>query len=192
MDEYIDVKQGEEPETRTVKLENALMSVKILHSSETELCAPKDGVQYAPGDRVIVETRYGKDLGEILGIVHEFNVREEDGNGSQPNLYEIVRTATADDLRKFEENRPREAEAFSLCRQKIRQHNLDMKLVSAHYLLDEAKILFFFTADARVDFRELVKDLVTVFKTRIELRQIGVRDESRVLGGVGEIGRAHV
>lgn len=191
MDEMIDLNNSEEPATHTVKLENALASVKILHSSETELCSPGEGVRFEPGDFVVVETRYGKDLGQILGYVHEFNVREEDGGGSQPSLYDIVRIATEEDLTRFHENKAREAEAFSQCRQKIHQHKLDMKLVSAHYLLDEAKILFFFTADARVDFRELVKDLVTVFKTRIELRQIGVRDESRVLGGIGVCGRAY-
>lgn len=191
MDEMIDLNNSEEPATHTVKLENALASVKILHSSETELCSPGEGVRFEPGDFVVVETRYGKDLGQILGYVHEFNVREEDGGGSQPSLYDIVRIASEEDLTRFHENKAREAEAFSQCRQKIHQHKLDMKLVSAHYLLDEAKILFFFTADARVDFRELVKDLVTVFKTRIELRQIGVRDESRVLGGIGVCGRAY-
>jgi cell fate regulator YaaT (PSP1 superfamily) len=187
----LDIKNGDDPITHTVKLEKALTSVKILHSSETELCNPKDASRYKTGDFVVVDTRYGKDLGKILGYVHEFDVRDEDGNGSQPTIYEIFRPAVEEDLKRFEENRRKEKESFIVCKQKIAQHNLDMKLVAAHYLLDEPKILFFFTADARVDFRELVKDLVTVFKTRIELRQIGVRDESRVLGGIGVCGRRY-
>jgi cell fate regulator YaaT (PSP1 superfamily) len=190
MDE-LDIKNGDDPITHTVKLDKALTSVKILHSSETELCNPKDTSRYKTGDYVVVDTRYGKDLGKILGYVHEFDVRDDDGNENQPAIYEILRPAGDEDLNRFEENRRKEKEAFLICKQKIIQHNLDMKLVAAHYLLDEPKILFFFTADARVDFRELVKDLVTVFKTRIELRQIGVRDESRVLGGIGVCGRRY-
>lgn len=191
MDDFPELKQNDDVETRTVKLEKALMSIKVLYSSEILLCAPKEGFSFQAGDRVVVETRYGRDLGEILGVVHEFDLRPGDGGGDQPATYDIVRVAGEEDLRKHEENKVRELEAYALCRKKIRQHNLDMKLVSAHYLLEEAKILFFFTADARVDFRDLVKDLVSVFKTRIELRQIGVRDESRVLGGIGVCGRSY-
>ncbi len=194
MDENIDVKmsgEDQEAEQLTVKLEKALLSVKILHSSETELCNPKEAQSLKTDDVVVVETRYGKDLGRILGFVREFAVNGNENPGNLPTVYEIVRLATEDDCRRFEENKRKESEAFNICRQKIAQHNLDMKLVSAYYLFDEAKILFFFTADARVDFRELVKDLVSVFKTRIELRQIGVRDESRVLGGIGVCGRLY-
>jgi cell fate regulator YaaT (PSP1 superfamily) len=190
MDEFIEDQPGDEPATQTIKLEKAFMVAKILHSSETELCSPKGGMQINPGDYVVLATRYGKDLGRILGPAHEFNIRIEDGN-NQPPMHEVVRLATEEDLRKYEESHSKEAEAFTVCKQKILQHNLDMKLVSAHYILDEPKILFFFTADARVDFRELVKDLVTIFKMRIELRQIGVRDESRVMGGIGVCGRRY-
>lgn len=101
----------------------------------------------------------------------------------------IDRLATPDDLRRYQENQEKEGEALKLCREKIARHGLDMKLVTAHYLLGEPKLLFFFTADVRVDFRELVKDLVSIFRIRIELRQIGVRDESRVLGGLAVCGR---
>ncbi|MDR1931853.1 MAG: hypothetical protein LBQ57_03410 [Spirochaetales bacterium] len=188
MDEFIEEQGADDPATRTIKLEKAFMVAKILHSSETELCSPKESMQLQAGDYVILATRYGKDIGRILGPVHEFNMRLDEGAG-QPSLHEVVRMATEEDLRRYEESRAKEEEAFTLCKQKILQHNLDMKLVSAHYIFDEAKILFFFTADARVDFRELVKDLVTVFKMRIELRQIGVRDESRVMGGIGVCGR---
>lgn len=114
----------------------------------------------------------------------------------QPRLVEvdgdvdwIDRLATPDDLRRYQENLEKEGEALRLCREKVFRHGLDMKLVTAHYLLGEPKLLFFFTADVRVDFRELVKDLVSIFRIRIELRQIGVRDESRVLGGLAVCGR---
>jgi cell fate regulator YaaT (PSP1 superfamily) len=186
-DEFIDDHSADEPATQTIKLEKAFMVAKILHSSETELCSPKEGMQLKPGDHVVLATRYGKDLGRIMGFAHEFSVRADEGTG-QPPLREIVRIATPEDLKRYADFKVKEEEAFTVCKQKIIQHRLEMKLVSAHYIFDEAKILFFFTADARVDFRELVKDLVTVFKTRIELRQIGVRDESRVLGGCGVCG----
>ncbi|MCX7026040.1 MAG: regulatory iron-sulfur-containing complex subunit RicT, partial [Spirochaetes bacterium] len=101
----------------------------------------------------------------------------------------IERPAGIDDLRRLKENAEKENKAFELCRDKIWARNLPMKLVSAHYLIDEPKILFYFAAESRVDFRELVKDLVSIFKTRIELRQIGVRDEARVIGGCGVCGR---
>jgi cell fate regulator YaaT (PSP1 superfamily) len=189
MDEFIDEQAAaDEPATETIKLEKAFMVAKILHSSETTLCSPPEGMQLASGDYVVLSTRYGKDLGRILGPVHEFNVRVDENTG-EPPLHEVVRLATEEDLKRHEDYRVKEEEAFNLCKQKILQHKLDMKLVSAHYIFVEVKILFFFTAEARVDFRELVKDLVSVFKMRIELRQIGVRDESRVMGGIGVCGR---
>ncbi len=161
--------------------------VRVLHSSASETCtcspATADGqaLRLKPGDLVIVPTRYGKELARVQGTVSH---AEEGGEHQQ-----IERLATPQDLERFEENRKRAQGAFRACQEKIVQHHLEMKLVSAHYLMDEAKILFFFTADGRVDFRELVKDLVAVFKMRIELRQIGVRDEARVLGGIGVCGR---
>jgi len=103
----------------------------------------------------------------------------------------IERPASKSDIEKAESNRALEKEAFQICREKIKNHRLDMKLVHVHYLLEESKILFFFTAENRVDFRELVKDLVGVFKTRIELRQIGVRDEARIVSGLGICGRGY-
>ena len=185
-DDILDSSQEDEGSVVTVKLEKALFLVKILHSSETELCDPRENV-YRPGEFLIVDSRYGKDLAEVLGVVKEYALRDTDGNDL--TIYDVIRKATPEDLKRFEENKKKEQEAFILCRERIWQHNLDMKLVSAHYLLDEGKILFFFTADARVDFRDLVKDLVSVFKTRVELRQIGVRDEARVVGGIGVCGR---
>ncbi|MBL7005949.1 MAG: hypothetical protein ISR78_02580 [Spirochaetia bacterium] len=115
--------------------------------------------------------------------------KEKQEKQENSDLYRIERVAADKDLERYERNKEKELEAVSVCKEKIRKHNLDMKLVSAHYLFGESKVLFFFTADTRVDFRELVKDLVSVFKMRIELRQIGVRDESRVLGGLAVCGR---
>ncbi len=132
---------------------------------------------------VVVPTRYGRDVCELQGVV------EDPGQIGKDEIVPIERIATEDDLRKVEANREREKKAFETCKQKIAARNLPMKLVSAHYLLEEPKVLFYFSAESRVDFRELVKDLVAVFKIRIELRQIGVRDEARVTGGCGVCGR---
>ena len=132
---------------------------------------------------VIAPTKYGKDVVEVQGIVADTSFVNTD------ELAVIERPAGIDDLRKLKDNKEKEKHAYELCREKIWSRNLSMKLVSAHYLLDEPKILFYFTAESRVDFRELVKDLVSLFKMRIELRQIGVRDEARVTGGCGVCGR---
>lgn len=163
--------------------EGDLVLVKIVHCSETELCSVPEKTTLCEGDYVIVPTKYGKDLGKVLGAVSNENKR------AWSDVKKIVRATNEEDLKRYESNRKREQQAHVMCLQKIRKHKLDMKLVSAHYVLDESKILFFFTADSRVDFRGLVRDLVAEFRTRIELRQIGVRDESRVLGGIGVCGR---
>lgn len=157
--------------------------VKVLYSSATEFCEAPVSLQPEVGDTVVISTRYGNELGKVLG-------KETEAPGSGGETRTLVRIASHADLARVEENDMKQERAFEVCREKIAHHGLDMKLVSAHYLLDEQKILFFFTAESRVDFRELVKDLVAVFKMRIELRQIGVRDEARVVGGVGICGRA--
>jgi len=162
-----------------------LFRIKIEHSSETLYATtPKpealDGVK-----EVVITTRYGKDIGLVLGRVLSPGYIESD------DVVKIDRAVTAEDTIKREANVIKEREAFLICKEKIEVHALSMKLVSAHYLLEEPKVLFFFTAETRVDFRELVKDLVSVFKMRIELRQIGVRDEARVLGGAGVCGRVY-
>lgn len=136
------------------------------------------------GDRVIVETARGIEFGTVVSGVRE--VKDETVN--QP-LKSVIRIATEEDKRTEEKNREKEKEAFRICREKIRKHELDMKLIHAEYTFDGNKILFYFTADGRVDFRELVKDLAAVFRTRIELRQIGVRDETKIRGGIGICGR---
>lgn len=159
--------------------------VKFLHSSETLVCEDVLDERVEKGDYVVAGSRYGKDIAVVLGRpAHPDNYQIDEAK-------ELIRKADSADMEEYERNLVREAEALEICRDKVKKHNLDMKLVSAHYLFDEPKILFFFTADARVDFRELVKDLVSDFKMRIELRQIGVRDESRVLGGLAVCGRKY-
>ena len=136
------------------------------------------------GDYVIVETARGVEYGRVVSGPRE--VDEEDV--IQP-LKSVIRLATEQDEKTEAKNREKEKEAFRICREKIRKHNLDMKLIDAEYTFDNNKVLFYFTADGRIDFRELVKDLAAVFRTRIELRQIGVRDETKIRGGIGICGR---
>ena len=136
------------------------------------------------GDRVIVETARGVECGEIA--MENRTVGDE--TLTQP-LRPLIRIATKEDLKKVEENKKKEKSAFGICLRKIAVHKLEMKLVDVEYTFDNSKILFYFTADGRVDFRELVKDLASVFRTRIELRQIGVRDEAKMLGGLGICGK---
>lgn len=136
------------------------------------------------GDHVIVETARGVEYGYVvLG-----NRQVEDSKVIQP-LKSVIRMATAEDRAKEDSNRRKEKDAFGICQEKIRKHGLEMKLIDVEYTFDNNKILFYFTADGRIDFRELVKDLASVFKTRIELRQVGVRDETKIVGGVGICGR---
>lgn len=133
---------------------------------------------------VIVETARGVEMGTVLIPPKEI----EDDKVVQP-LKPVIRVATDEDEKVMERNKEREAEAFVICKEKIAKHGLEMKLVAAEYTFDSNKLLFYFTADGRIDFRELVKDLASVFRTRIELRQIGVRDETKMLGGIGICGR---
>ena len=136
------------------------------------------------GDNVIVETARGVEFGRVVQGVHEV----DENDVIQP-LKSVIRVASEEDKKFEEENRKKEKEAFNICLEKIRKHNLDMKLIDAEYTFDNNKLLFYFTADGRIDFRELVKDLAAVFRTRIELRQIGVRDETKIRGGIGICGR---
>ena len=135
------------------------------------------------GSYVIVETARGVEFGQVAQANHE--VAEEE---IVKPLRRVLRAATQEDRQTAEENAELEKQAFGVCEQKIRAHGLEMKLVSVEYTFDRGKILFYFTADGRIDFRELVKDLASVFRTRIELRQIGVRDEAKMLGGLGICG----
>ena len=134
-------------------------------------------LQIKKGDKVIVETARGVEFGSVVSGVQEI----PDEEVMQP-LKPVIRVATEEDKKNEAKNREREQEAFKVCQEKIRKHELDMKLISAEYTFDSNKILFYFTADGRIDFRELVKDLAAVFRTRIELRQIGVRDETKIRG----------
>lgn len=136
------------------------------------------------GDHVIVETARGVEYGTVVGEPREV----DDKKVVQP-LKPVLRVATERDDEQEAGNKLKEKEAFRICQEKIRKHGLDMKLIDAEYTFDNNKVLFYFTADGRGDFRELVKDLASVFKTRIELRQIGVRDETKILGGIGICGR---
>jgi cell fate regulator YaaT (PSP1 superfamily) len=133
---------------------------------------------------VIVETARGIEFGQA--VIANREVPDED---IVAPLKKVIRIATEEDIKHAQDNRKKEKDAFGICMQKIRDHNLDMKLIDVEYTFDNNKVLFYFTADGRVDFRELVKDLAAVFKTRIELRQIGVRDESKMMGGIGVCGR---
>ena len=143
-----------------------------------------DSMIFKKGDKAIVETARGVECGEVA--MENREVPEEE---IVKPLKRIIRAATEADLKIVAENREKEKKAFDICEQKIRAHKLEMKLVDVEYTFDSSKILFYFTADGRVDFRELVKDLAGVFRTRIELRQIGVRDESKMIGGFGICGR---
>jgi len=143
-----------------------------------------DGLDIKPGQNVIVETVRGIEFGQV--IVENKLVPPE--KITSP-LKKVLRIATGEDEVQLHENEEKEKKAFDICLQKIEQHQLEMKLVDVEYTFDRSKIIFYFTADGRIDFRELVKDLASVFRTRIELRQIGVRDEAKMLGGLGPCGR---
>ena len=144
------------------------------------------GIAVRTGEKVVVETSRGLELAECVQGSHAV----PDETVVQP-LRSLARIATKDDLRIEEINRRREKEAFAICKQKIAEHGLDMKLVDVECSFEGNKTMFFFTSDGRVDFRELVKDLASVFRNRIELRQIGVRDEAKMLGGIGICGRPY-
>lgn len=136
------------------------------------------------GDHVIVETARGVEFGRVV-----LGPKEVSEDEVVHPLKEVLRVATQADEDREKQNRLKEKDAFKICQKKIREHGLEMKLIDAEYTFDNNKVLFYFTADGRIDFRELVKDLASVFKTRIELRQIGVRDETKILGGIGICGR---
>lgn len=136
------------------------------------------------GDEVIVETVRGLELGEVVSGPKEVSEKE-----LGDTLKSVMRKATEEDKERYGENKENEEKAFEICQQKILEHDLPMKLADVEYTFDVSKIIFYFTAEGRVDFRQLVKDLAAIFKTRIELRQIGVRDEAKMLGGLGCCGR---
>ncbi|MBQ2286112.1 MAG: stage 0 sporulation family protein [Clostridia bacterium] len=162
-----------------------VISVKFKDGGRAYYFDP-DGITVNVGDSVIVGTQNGNEF----GTVSEANHAVDDATIVKP-LRKMLRKATERDFKKLEENKKKEAEAFKICEELIISHKLDMKLVEVEYSFDANKIVFFFTSDGRVDFRELVKDLAARFHTRIELRQIGVRDEARMLGGLGICGQPY-
>ncbi len=160
-----------------------IIGVKFSNAGKAYYFNP-NGIQAKVGDHVLAETTHGVEMGKVV-IANQMVDEAEIVSPLKP----IQRIATEDDFKQVEENKEKEKEAFTLAVEKIAEHNLDMKLVDAEYTFDRSKILFYFTADGRVDFRDLVKSLASVFRTRIELRQIGVRDEARQLGSYGICGR---
>ncbi len=160
-----------------------IVGVRFRNAGKVYYFDPKD-YDLKGNDHVIVETARGVEYGTVISGVHEV----EDDKVVQP-LKSVIRVATDEDSARAESNREKEKEAMRICKEKIQKHGLEMKLIDAEYTFDNNKILFYFTADGRIDFRELVKDLASVFKMRIELRQVGVRDETKILGGIGICGR---
>lgn len=160
-----------------------IIGVRFQNTGKTYYFSPGEE-RLALGEKVIVETARGVECGSVVIA----NRKVDDSQIVAP-LKPIIRRATESDLAQLEENARKEKEAFQICLEKIAQHKLQMNLVDVEYTFDNNKVLFYFTADGRIDFRELVKDLAAIFRTRIELRQIGVRDEAKMLGGLGICGR---
>jgi cell fate regulator YaaT (PSP1 superfamily) len=172
-------------ELETFIFPDTLYKLKLVYSFEGIYATVPDGMELTPGQKVIIPTRYGDDLAVVLGLSKQpVGIKKSD-------IVCVKRIAEEKDLRHAEDLEKKEKDAFKTFREKVEQHHLDMKLVTVHFLVGEPKALFFFSSDNRVDFRELVKDLVSIFKMRIELRQIGVRDESRITGGLGVCGRPY-
>jgi len=142
------------------------------------------GFELKAADKVIVETARGVEFGEV--VIAPRDVSEDD---LVLPLKTVIRLGTEEDIKRVEDNLIKQKEAFEICNEKIREHGLPMKLIDVEYTFDNSKIIFYFTAEGRVDFRELVKNLAAIFRTRIELRQIGVRDEAKMVGGIGSCGR---
>ena len=160
-----------------------IVGVRFRNAGKVYYFDPK-GYKIKAGDHVIVETARGVEYGSVVGGVRNVT----DDTIVQP-LKAVIRVATPEDDVRAQRNRDKEKDALKICQEKIIKHGLEMKLIDAEYTFDNNKVLFYFTADGRIDFRELVKDLAAVFKMRIELRQIGVRDETKILGGIGICGR---
>lgn len=160
-----------------------VIGVRFRQAGKVYYFDPLD-LEISKGQHVIVETARGIEYGDVV-----LGIREVEDDKVVSPLKPVIRVTTPEDDEKEITNRVKEREAFKVCLEKIKKHNLDMKLIDAEYTFDNNKVLFYFTADGRIDFRELVKDLAAVFRTRIELRQIGVRDETKIRGGLGICGR---
>ena len=186
IDDLSALEDNDEPQAEEPIQEGAfpkpLYQLKLEYSQET-FYATTTELNLQSGDYVISPTRYGDDMARVMGLVqHPIRVAIKD-------IVTVSRKATEEDFRRAEENIEKEKTASALFKEKVIAHKLDMKLIDCHYLLEDPKVIFFFTADTRIDFRKLVKDLVAILRLRIELRQIGVRDESRIAGGIGCCGR---
>ncbi|AHC14768.1 PSP1 domain-containing protein [Salinispira pacifica] len=170
------------------------VALKVLHTNDVQYC--RNSAEVKTGSHYIIPTKYGPDLALAIGSTDScvncsLNGSKENGeNGDGPRLIEIIEEAGPEDMEAYSQNLERSKEAFQITQELIGHHNLNMKLVRIHFVLRESRIVFFFTSEKRVDFRALVRDLVSHFRARIELRQIGVRDEARMVGGRGVCGRA--
>ena len=177
----------EEPSIPTLSKEDEeqveVVGIRFKKVGKVYYFAP-EGITAKKGEFAIVDTARGPEFGEVFIANKTVGISE-----TVPPLRPIIRIATPDDIVHNEENQKKEKEAFDICLTQIAKHELDMKLVDSQYTFDNSKLLFYFTSAGRVDFRELVKDLASIFKTRIELRQIGIRDEAKLIGGLGACGR---
>ncbi|MDD5928470.1 MAG: regulatory iron-sulfur-containing complex subunit RicT [Spirochaetales bacterium] len=171
-------------ESENLDFDFPLYCTKLDYSCETIYAKTPEKMTLKAGDFVIIPTRYGKDMARVLGC------SKKPMGIKQADIVTIERKASEEDLKRKKELEQKEKDAFPIFKEKVALHKLDMKLIQTHFLFEEQKALFFFSSDSRVDFRDLVKDLVAVFRLRIELRQIGVRDEARITGGLGVCGRA--
>lgn len=166
-----------------IEPDDCFYRIKFTFNNYSKICRSKNP-DIKKGTFLIVPTQYGPEIGIVQGLV-----KNVDDIQSQDEILNVIRFANAEDKAKFSANLKKEKDAFDISLKKIKEHNLNMKLINVHYFLEDSKILFNFTADGRIDFRDLVKDLASIFKTRIELRQIGVRDECRILTGYGQCGK---
>ena len=160
-----------------------VVGIRFRNTGKVYYFLPKD-IELKKGDHVIVETAVGVEYGTVA-----LEKRQVTDDQVKKPVKEIMRKATDKDAEKYAQNQEKEKKAYQTCKEKIKKHGLEMKLIKVEYTFDGKKIMFYFTADGRVDFRELVKDLASVFRTRIELRQVGVRDEAKLIGGLGMCGR---
>lgn len=184
-----DLEDKDIPAVRTIArpedFPSPLYNLKLEYSNETIYAVLPEGLTVQPNEYVIAPTRYGNDIAKFCGQV------KQPINSTPDEVVMVVRKITDEDIVILKENIQKEKNAGKLFKEKVVANKLDMKFVSCHFLYDNTKVLFFFSADNRIDFRKLVKDLVSVFKVRVELRQIGVRDESRIVGGLGCCGRPY-
>ncbi len=182
VEEIIEISINESEENiKNINNSKILYLLSLDYASEKIYAFATEDLMLKRGALVVVQTKYGVDLARVCGEISDSEFNKE--------AVDVIRVATENDILQAENNKKKEIEAGEIFREKVKESKLDMKFIMAHFLLEEAKVLFFFSADGRIDFRGLVKDLVSVFKVRVELRQIGVRDETRFIGGLASCGR---